>query len=253
MRKFGLIGHPLKHSFSKRYFSEKFEKQGLDNCQYELFDIDDISKITQVIRENPELEGLNVTIPYKEQVIPYLDEMEPGCRVIGAVNTVRIKNGKLTGFNTDYYGFKESLSKWLDGRQPGALILGSGGASRAVKQALADLTIPYLMVSRQKTKVPGSVDYSDLVADRRYLDEHHLIINTTPLGTFPNIAEMPPIPLEYLTDQHLVYDLVYNPATTLLMESAADRGALTKNGHEMLILQAEASWGIWNRAPDADK
>ena len=138
MRKFGLIGHPLKHSFSKKFFSEKFEKEGLGNCQYELFDIDGISKITQVIRENPELEGLNVTIPYKEQVIPYLDEMEPGCRVIGAVNTVRIKNGKLTGFNTDYYGFKESLSKWLDGRQPGALILGSGGASRAVKQALTD-------------------------------------------------------------------------------------------------------------------
>lgn len=244
MRKFGLIGHPLKHSFSKKYFSQKFEKEGKNNCQYELFDIDEVSKLRQVLEENPELEGLNVTIPYKQQVIPYMDALERGCQAIGAVNTIKIREGRLTGYNTDYTGFKESLVTWLGNRKIQALVLGTGGASRAVRQALADLDIPFLSVSRNKDKSPGFVQYADL---ENQVADHHLIINTTPLGTFPNSREMPDIPLHLLTPQHLVYDLVYNPERTFLMQAAEEKGARTKNGLEMLHLQAEASWDIWNR------
>ena len=247
MRKFGLIGHPLKHSFSKKYFTEKFEKEGMTNCQYELFDIEEVSKIRKILDENPELEGINVTIPYKEQIIPYLDDLEAGCKAIGAVNTLKIKVGKLTGYNTDYIGFKESLVKWLGARQLKAMVLGTGGASRAVKQALKDLDIPFLMVSRNKGKSFASVQYADLANQTNLMDEYKLIINTTPLGTFPNTDGMPEIPLHLITNQHMVYDLVYNPERTLLMQSAEAKGANTKNGLEMLFLQAEASWEIWNR------
>jgi shikimate dehydrogenase len=247
MRKLGLIGHPLKHSFSKKYFTQKFEKEGRSNCQYELFDIEEIGKIRKVLEENPELEGLNVTIPYKEQVIPFLDDMEPGCQAIGAVNTLKIKNGKLTGYNTDYIGFKESLVRWLGTRQIKAMVLGSGGASRAVNQALRDLNIPYLMVSRNKAKSFDSVQYQDLAIQSYLMEEYQLIINTTPLGTFPNTDEMPNIPCHLINSHHMVYDLVYNPERTKLMQSAEAMGATTKNGLEMLYLQAEASWEIWNR------
>lgn len=247
MRKFGLIGHPLKHSFSKKYFNEKFEKEGRTNCHYELFDIEEIGYIRRVLEENQELEGLNVTIPYKEQIIPYLDDMEVGCKDIGAVNTLKIKEGKLTGYNTDYIGFKESLVKWLGARQFKAMVLGTGGASRAVNQALKDLDIPFLMVSRNKGKSFDSVQYADLANHADLMKEYQLIINTTPLGTFPNTDEMPNIPLHLLTSQHMVYDLVYNPERTMLMQSAEAKGTRTKNGLEMLYLQAEASWEIWNR------
>jgi shikimate dehydrogenase len=246
MRKFGLIGHPLKHSFSKKYFTKKFEDEGLANCQYELFEIDNISKIRQVLDENPELEGLNVTIPYKEQVIPFLDTMESGCEAIGAVNTIKVANGRLTGYNTDYIGFKESLSNWLGRKEIKALVLGSGGASRAVKQALRDLNIPFLLVSRKRESTSDSVHYSDIALNGYLLSEYRLIINTTPLGTFPNIKEMPEIPLHLITAQHMIYDLVYNPETTFLMKSGEAKGAKTKNGLEMLHLQAEAAWEIWN-------
>lgn len=247
MRKFGLIGHPLKHSFSKKYFTGKFEKEGRSNCQYELYDIEEIGQIRKVLEENPGLEGLNVTIPYKEQIIPFLDDMEPGCQTIGAVNTLKLKNGKLTGYNTDYIGFKESLVRWIGNKKLKAMVLGTGGASRAVKQALRDLLIPYLMVSRNKSEAFDSVQYSDLAIGENLMQEYQLIINTTPLGTFPNTEEMPNIPCHLLNSHHLVYDLVYNPEKTMLMKSAEAMGAATKNGLEMLYLQAEASWDIWNR------
>lgn len=247
MRKFGLIGFPLTHSFSKRYFTEKFRKEGLEDCQYELFEIDEIGKITQVIDENPDLVGLNVTIPYKEQVIPYLHQLETACQHIGAVNTIKIIDGKMKGFNTDYIGFKQSLSEWLGGKPVKALVLGSGGAARAVKQALQDLDITFLTVSRKKAGNEDSVDYLQLLQDRSILDEHHLIINTTPLGMYPHTEKMPEIPLQFVSNKHKVYDLVYNPENTMLMKAIEEKGGSTKNGLEMLHLQAEASWEIWNR------
>ncbi len=248
MRKFGLIGMPLKHSFSKKYFTEKFQKLGLRDCQYDLFEIEHISLLQQVLAENHELVGLNVTIPYKEQVIPYLDELEPGCDAIGAVNTIKITEGSLKGFNTDYIGFRQSLLAWLGQTETKALVLGTGGASRAVRQALKDLSIPYCVVSRTKNLQQGFMDYQDLSRDTSILEEYRLIVNTTPIGTFPNTEEMPPIPLEQINSHHKVYDLVYNPEITLLMKSVAEKGGATKNGLEMLHLQAEAAWEIWNKS-----
>jgi len=245
MRKFGLIGYPLKHSFSKKYFTAKFEKEGLMGNQYDLYEIEDVSKIKEVLDNNPALVGLNVTIPFKEQVIPYLDELEEGCREIGAVNTIKIAKGKLMGYNTDYIGFKESLINWLPEKTTKALILGSGGACRAVKQALKDLGIPFFVVSRTKTNDSERIVYGDL--DGQLVEDYPLIINTTPLGTYPNMMEMPEFPIHLLTAKHRVYDLIYNPEETRLMQSAREKGALVKNGLEMLHLQAEAAWEIWTR------
>lgn len=246
MRKFGLIGYPLKHSFSKKYFTEKFEKEGIKGCQYELYELDSIQKLPVLLEEVPELEGINVTIPYKEQVIPYLDEMDVGSAAIGAVNCIQVKDGKLKGYNTDYIGFKNSLANWLGASRPKALILGTGGASKAVKQALKDLELPYLMVSRKDSNKEGFITYGKLLEDEGILRDHQLIINTTPLGTFPNTEEMPEIPLDQIGREHKVYDLVYNPEKTFLMRSLEARGAVVKNGLEMLHLQAEAAWEIWN-------
>jgi shikimate dehydrogenase len=244
MKKFGLIGFPLTHSFSKKYFSEKFEKEGIKDCQYDLYEIDTIDLFPSLIRENPELNGLNVTIPYKQEVIPYLDDLDPACKDIGAVNCIKIKNGKLKGYNTDYIGFKDSLVDWLDGGLPSALVLGTGGASKAIIKALEDLNIAYQIVSRNSDRGTGILAYNDL--EKSILESHHLIINTTPLGTYPNTEEMPDINPEWVTGMHKVYDLVYNPEKTFLMRSLEARGALVKNGLEMLHLQAEAAWKIWN-------
>lgn len=246
MKKFGLIGFPLTHSFSKKYFTAKFEKEGILDCQFDLYEIQDISLLPKILKDNPELKGLSVTIPYKEKVIPYLHELDPACEKIGAVNCIKIKNGRLTGYNTDYLGFKESLEKWLKAEKPNALVLGTGGASKAVVQALKDLGIDYSMVSRNKSPEPKFLTYDDLAEDDRILQSHHLIINTTPLGTFPKTEEMPEINPELITRMHKVYDLVYNPEKTFLMRSLEARGAIVKNGMEMLILQAEAAWKIWN-------
>jgi shikimate dehydrogenase len=244
VRKFGLIGYPLGHSFSKRYFSAKFEREGIENCQFDLYEIPRISDFPQVLNENPELEGMAVTIPYKEQVIPYMDELDGACESIGAVNCIRIRSGKKTGFNTDYIGFKHSLQDWLIASIPNALVLGTGGASKAVKQALKDLGVSFLSVSR--TKDENQITYQDLRENSSYLSNYPLIINTTPLGTYPEVEGMPDIPLDQLNGSHLVYDLVYNPALTRLMESCIDRGGRVKNGQDMLELQAEAAWKIWN-------
>jgi shikimate dehydrogenase len=246
MKKFGLIGYPLGHSFSKKYFAAKFENEGIRDCRYDLYEIEDISLLPSIIKQNPELEGLNVTIPYKEKVLPYLDSIDPACEEIGAVNCIKIKEGKLKGYNTDYIGFKESLNNWLKGEKPNALVLGTGGASKAVVKALKDLGISYLIVSRNPGEAPGIISYEDLAKSKSVLDQNQLIINTTPLGTFPKTEEMPAINPEYISSMHKVYDLVYNPEKTFLMRSLEARGAIVKNGLEMLQLQAEAAWRIWN-------
>lgn len=247
MRKFGLIGFPLGHSFSKKYFLDKFQKEGIKDCSFELFEIPAINQIQEIIKNNPELEGLCVTIPYKEQVIAFMDEMDPACAEIGAVNCIQIQSGKLLGNNTDYIGFKNSLEKWLESERPNALVLGTGGASKAVKQALKVLGIKFWTVSRSAK--PGMLTYQDLKENPSFLKEFQLIINTTPVGTFPETEEIPDIPVDQFTANHRVYDLVYNPAETQLMKACLEKGGKAKNGYEMLVLQAEAAWEIWNTSP----
>ncbi|WP_026967389.1 shikimate dehydrogenase family protein [Algoriphagus terrigena] len=244
MRKFGLIGYPLTHSFSKKYFSAKFEKESIWNCQFDLYEIPQITDLEPILGENPELEGMSVTIPYKQEVIPFLDELDPACAAIGAVNCIQFRDGKRKGFNTDYIGFKNSLQGWLGDILPNALVLGTGGASKAVKVALADLGVTFLSISRSKGE--NQITYSDLSSDPEILKNYPLIINTTPLGTFPKTEEMPEIPLEMLNASHRVYDLVYNPSETTLMKACVERGGKAKNGMDMLVLQAEAAWAIWN-------
>ena len=244
MRKFGLIGYPLGHSFSKKYFTAKFEKEQIEGCQFDLYEIPQVSDFTEIVAQNPELEGMAVTIPYKEQVIPLLDKLDPACAVIGAVNCIQIRAGKKTGFNTDYIGFKHSLQAWLGNFIPSALVLGTGGASKAVKQALVDLGVDFLTVSRSQG--PGQITYEDLKLDSSYLQKYPLLINTTPLGTFPKTEGIPDIPLNHLSSSNLVYDLVYNPPITRLMQECMEKGGKAKNGQDMLELQAEAAWKIWN-------
>ncbi len=244
MRKFGLIGYPLGHSFSKKYFTAKFQKEGIKNCSFDLYEIPQISDFETVLSENPALEGISVTIPYKQDVIPYLDELDPACEAIGAVNCIKISPDKLKGYNTDYIGFRLSLEKWVKGLDIKALVLGTGGASKAVKEALKDLKIEFLSVSRNSG--PGLILYEDLSLNPEILKGHQLIINTTPLGTFPKMEEIPDIPLDQLNSSHLVFDLVYNPAETKLMNACIAAGGKAQNGLEMLELQAEAAWKIWN-------
>lgn len=244
MRKFGLIGFPLTHSFSKKYFTEKFEKEKISGCEYELYEIPQASGLDQFLRENTSIEGFNVTIPYKQEVIPLMDELDAACEAIGAVNCIKITDGRRKGYNTDYIGFKNSLSKWLGDTHPQALVLGTGGASKAVKQALKHLSIKYLSVSR-RTEL-GQITYADFARNPSILQEYKLIINTTPLGTFPNTEGIPDIPLDQLNADHMVYDLVYNPAETALMKACVEHGGKAMNGLEMLTLQAEAAWDIWN-------
>ncbi|RIW18419.1 shikimate dehydrogenase [Algoriphagus lacus] len=244
MRKFGLIGYPLTHSFSKKYFSAKFEREEIWDCQFDLYEIPQISDFEQVLVENPELEGMSVTIPYKQEVIAFLDELDPACEAIGAVNCIQIRNGRRKGFNTDYIGFKNSLQSWLGQNIPRALVLGTGGASKAVKVALKDLGVNFLSVSRNNGE--NQITYSSLASDPDFLKNYPLIINTTPLGTYPKTEEMPEVPISLLNDSNRVYDLVYNPSETTLMKACLEKGGQVKNGMDMLVLQAEAAWSIWN-------
>ena len=244
MRNFGLIGYPLGHSFSKKYFTEKFTREGIQGCQFELYPIARIQEFPQLFDRETSLEGLAVTIPYKEQVIPYLDGLDPACAQIGAVNCIRIRDGKKIGFNTDYLGFKQSLQSWLGAEIPNALVLGTGGASKAVQQALRDLGVSFRIVSRSQKE--GQLTYADLKDQPEWLASHSLIINTTPLGTYPQVEDLPNIPLEQLHAGHRIYDLVYNPSITRLMQECIARGGTAKNGQDMLELQAEAAWDIWN-------
>jgi len=242
---FGLIGQTVSHSFSKSYFDEKFFREGLRDHHYELFPLNDIKEIETLIQDTKGLSGLNVTIPYKEQVMQYLDEVDPAAKKIGAVNVIKIKNGIRKGFNTDMAAFYETIEKWLPkGKTFHALILGTGGSSKSVQEALIKLKIPYKLVSREASK--GKYTYKDLEKKPRIINDSNLIINTTPLGMHPNTNSMPPIDYEHLTPDHFVYDLIYNPARTMFLQKAEMRGSTAKNGLEMLHVQAEKSWSIWN-------
>lgn len=244
IKKFGLVGRNIEHSFSKRYFSEKFRDQNLENHFYYNFDIPLIDSLLIVLDENPELKGLNVTIPYKEEVLSYLDKISKNAKKIGAVNAVKIsKKGMLTGYNTDFYGFKKSIKPLLKRHHKKALILGTGGASKAVAYALKNLKIEYDFVSR----IPSEYELNYTELNKEAFNEYQIIINTTPLGTSPNIQECPPIPYSYFTSDHIAYDLIYNPEETSFLAQAKAKGAVIKNGMDMLVLQAEKSWKIWNK------
>ncbi|GJM62118.1 shikimate dehydrogenase [Persicobacter diffluens] len=247
MKQFGLIGKKLTHSFSKKYFTEKFKKEEIEDCQYDLFEIPEIAALPKLIQETAGLQGINVTIPYKNEVLPFMDRLDQSAKKIGAVNVVRIlENGQLEGYNSDYYGFKNSLEKWLGDQQSEiktALVLGTGGASKAVRVALEDLSITVKMVSRSAENADHT--YTEIAENPQILKQCKLVVNTTPLGTFPNEAEKPDLPYEEITDQHFLYDLVYNPEITAFMQEGLRKGAKAKNGYEMLVLQAEKSWEIW--------
>ncbi|MCS6794783.1 MAG: shikimate dehydrogenase [Raineya sp.] len=244
MKKLGLIGYPLTHSFSKKYFEEKFVRENLTNYCYDLYPLQNIGEFPQILKQNPELIGLNVTIPYKEKIIPFLDEISENTQKIGAVNTIALQKGKKIGYNTDYEGFLKSLQNFLDGYVPTqALILGTGGASKAVQAVLQHLQIPFQVVSRNKN--PQNLTYNELSAE--IIMQTQLIINTTPLGMYPDTHTYPPIPYESITENHFLYDLVYNPETTLFLQKGKEQKAHTKNGLEMLSLQAEAAWNIWKK------
>lgn len=241
---FGLVGKNISYSFSRGYFTEKFKKLGLENYQYVNFDIPDITSLTKVLQENKKvLGGMNVTIPYKQEVFQYLDTIDKKARKIGAVNTIKItKKGKLKGYNTDEFGFRKSLQPLVKDFHKKALILGTGGASKAVAYSLKKLNIESKFVSRNPKK--NELSYAEI--SEKVLEKYQVIINCTPLGTHPNIENCPDIPYHFLNDTHLLYDLIYNPEETLFLQKGKKQGAAIKNGLEMLTLQAEKAWKIWN-------
>jgi len=243
MRYFGLIGYPLSHSFSKAYFNQKFEQEGIP-AQYENYPIPSIEEFPELIRKYPLLEGINVTIPYKEAILPYLHSVSEVVRKTGACNCIRIRNGRLEGFNTDVLGFEKSLLKSLQRRHDRALVLGTGGASKAVQYVLDKLRIPFTVISRTADPSAGILSYAELNEELLY--NARLWINTTPLGMHPNVDSCPPLDYAQLGSGHYLYDLVYNPAETLFLKKGKEKGAITENGHDMLLIQAEEGWKIWN-------
>jgi shikimate dehydrogenase len=248
MRKFGLIGYPLGHSFSKKYFAEKFEKEEIIDCVYENYPLENVESLLRLITDNIELVGLNVTIPYKEKVVQFLDEIDKDAEEIGAVNTIKISRSSegsisLKGFNTDVYGFSRPLGAVLQTHHKKALILGTGGAAKAVAWVLSNYNIDFQFVSR-RAKTSEYISYSDL--SKRDILEHTIIINTSPVGMYPEIDAKPNIDYSGLTENHILYDLVYNPEETLFLKEGVRKKAITINGLPMLYLQAEKAWEIWN-------
>ncbi len=242
--RFGLLGRNISYSFSKGYFTRFFKEQGLTHLSYENFDLQDISDLETLLKEEQDLGGLSVTIPYKQQIIPYLHRLHPEAREIGAVNTVKFTRTGLEGYNTDTYGFQRSIEPFLNTQKHShALILGTGGASLAIAYSLQQLGIDYKKVSRQPGE--GQWHYDSLTEDR--IQKHTLIINCTPLGTYPRVEEKPQIPYEYLHAGHLLYDLVYNPQKTAFMKAGEKKGAVTTNGQAMLEYQAQKAWEIWQQ------
>lgn len=242
---YGIIGFPLGHSFSKRYFTEKF-RQGNINAEYLNFELRDISEVAAILSKYQSLKGFNVTIPYKQAILPFLDDISEEARKVGAVNCVKIirqnSHPRVIGYNTDIYGFKNALLRFIPGNISNALILGNGGAAKAVRYVLRELNIHTLTVSRTPHS-PNEISYSEIAP---LLPEYHLIVNTTPLGTWPEIQTCPTLPYSLLTPRHYLFDLVYNPENTLFMQQGAAYGAHTCNGLDMLISQAEKGWEIWN-------
>jgi shikimate dehydrogenase len=248
MNTFGLIGYPLGHSFSRKFFTEKFEKEGLTDHQYLNFELESIELFPSIFEKYPDIKGLNCTIPYKQQVMQYLDEIDEECLIVGAVNTIkpiRTPEGlKLKGFNTDIIGFERSLKPMLNEKHTKALILGTGGASKAIKHILGKLGIDFIAASIEKELFENEIRYAQI--DKSMIEERLVIINATPLGTFPKVDVCPDIPYQYVTSDHLFFDLVYNPELTLFMKRGIEAGAKAKNGLEMLHGQALAAWEIWN-------
>lgn len=240
--KFGLVGKAISYSFSRGYFDEKFKNLNLSSHSYENFDLDTINEISELLTNTAYLKGLNVTIPYKEDVIPYLDSIDKSAKEIGAVNTIKIVNKKLKGYNTDAYGFETSLEPFLKNSHKNALILGTGGASKAIAYVLNKLKIDFKFVSRSGKN--NGFTYDDLNAD--IVKAHTLIINCSPVGTFPDIDKKPKIPYTGINEKHLLYDLIYNPEKTAFLSAGEKQGAQICNGLRMLELQAEKAWEIWN-------
>ena len=246
MKKFGLIGYPLGHSFSQGYFNEKFANEGID-ARYDNYEIASIGDFPAVVEENPDLCGLNVTIPYKEKVISYLDEVDWAATEIGAVNVVKVVRHKgsirLVGYNSDVIGFVQSIEPLIESHHKKALVLGTGGAAKAVVYGLRSLGVEPTLVSRRPH--PDRLNYDQLTP--ACMDEYTVVVNCTPVGMYPRVDECPDIPYEGLTPRHLLYDLVYNPDQTLFLKKGAAQGAQVKNGLEMLLLQAFAAWEFWNK------
>lgn len=245
-RIYGLIGKDISYSFSKEYFNKKFKENAIDNCEYKNFDFNEIKDVASFLSKLPkEIRGLNVTIPYKQEIIPLLDEMTTHAKKIGAVNCIEItKEGKKIGHNTDWVGFTKSLKPFLKHKEVKAIILGTGGASKAVQYALKKMKIQFLIVSRTSSK-KTDLTYENI--EEEQIKNYDLIINCTPLGTFPDIHSCPEIPFQYLSSKNIVFDLVYNPTLSTLLKKAASRGSIIKNGYEMLTLQAEENWKIWKK------
>jgi shikimate dehydrogenase len=244
MKIYGLIGRSLGHSFSEKYFSEKFRKENILDCAYRNFEIADLNSEIPGLKKDAGLQGLNVTIPYKTSILPFLDSLSEECSQIQACNCIKIKNGKWEGFNTDIAGFEKSFTPHLKPTHQKAIILGTGGASLAVAYVLQKLNIEFLKASRSKKNGESVISYDDITANT--MKEFQIFINTTPLGTFPNVDECPSLPYEHITGQHYFFDLVYNPSKTLFLSLAEKKGATVENGSKMLGIQAEESWKIWN-------
>ncbi len=248
MRKFGLIGYPLSHSFSKGYFADKFQQHQIGDAQYDNYPIPSIKEFKLLWEQDPALNGLNVTIPYKKEVIPFLDKPSSVVTEINACNCIRKFNGALYGYNTDVIGFQKSLQPFLKPHHTAALILGTGGAAAAVEWVMRNLNIQYHLVSRSKhtkeSNIASVLSYSELTPE--IIAAHTLIINTSPLGMYPNVNEAPEIPYDAITSNHHLFDLIYNPSETLFLQKGAAQGATFQNGLEMLHIQAEESWNIWN-------
>lgn len=243
-KKFGLIGKNISYSFSKKYFTEKFTQDIFEDYSYENFDIPTIEEFPNILKNNPNIKGLNVTIPYKEAIIPYLDTLSDKAYSIGAVNVIRVtKKGNLKGYNSDWYGFKKTLEPLLQPHHKKALILGTGGAAKAVAYALKQLGIFYINISRENKE--NCIEYSQI--DASTFVEYQIIINCTPVGTSPNNMDSPPIPYDHFTNKHIAFDLIYNPEETEFLKKAKSNGAIIKNGKEMLIFQAEKAWKIWKK------
>jgi shikimate dehydrogenase len=247
MRLFGLIGFPLSHSFSAKYFAEKFESENISDAEYRLFPLENISEIISLLKLNPDLQGFNITIPYKVAILPYLDHITEVAKSVGAVNCVKIERSKsdiiLTGYNTDVFGFKESMVPFLKPFHSSALVLGTGGAAKAVCYTLNELGIKFTLVSRSGND-ESTLNYTQL--SKKTICDNLLIINTSPVGTFPDVDKCPDIPYQFLTNKHLLFDLIYNPSETKFLKLGREAGATTLNGAKMLVLQAEKSWEIWN-------
>jgi len=249
---YGLIGYPLTHSFSKKYFTEKFEKENISDCEYNLYSLSSIHQLSQLLQDNPEIAGLNVTIPYKESIIPLLNELDPIAKAVGAVNCIKIEHGnnkqpRLKGFNTDVFGFRQSIKPFLEKRHERALILGTGGASKAAAYVLKEIGLDCYFITRHKNQSSGPNTFLYEELNEYMLNAIKLVINTTPIGMFPNIKEAPAIPYDLLTPSHLLYDLIYNPAETEFLKRGKEKGAETINGLSMLQQQAEEAWRIWNK------